>query len=227
MNKQPIKYKIKIMKGGPYLVTGGVPLAEQIIVPDGDGYVYKPGRALPQAETYVLCRCGRSRQAPFCDGAHTKTGFRGTETASRADYLDRAALLPGPGVDLLDDSRCAYARFCHRDSGNAWDLAANSTTPYACEEAVRAASDCPAGRLTAVAKDGTPYEPALKPSIDVLQDEEEEVSSALFVKGGIPIESADGTLYETRNRVTLCRCGRSQNKPFCDASHVSERYRDR
>lgn len=227
MNKQLTRCKIKIIQGGPYLVTGGVRLAEKIVVPDGGGYAYKPGRALPQSETYMLCRCGRSRQAPFCDGSHVKTGFRGAETASKADYLERAALHTGPGVDLLDDSRCAYARFCHRDSGNAWGLAANSTTPYDCEEAVRAASDCPAGRLTAVAKDGKMFEPALEPSIDVLQDDEEEVSAALFVKGGIPIESADGTPYETRNRVTLCRCGRSRNKPFCDASHVSERYRDR
>jgi CDGSH-type Zn-finger protein len=39
------------------------------------------------------------------------------------------------------------------------------------------------------------------------------------VRGGITIESADGVPYEVRNRVTLCRCGRSDNKPFCDASH--------
>ena len=32
---------------------------------------------------------------------------------------------------------------------------------------------------------------------------------------------ADGTTYEVRNRVTLCRCGASQNKPFCDATHAS------
>ncbi|HET8688843.1 MAG TPA: CDGSH iron-sulfur domain-containing protein [Methanosarcina sp.] len=40
------------------------------------------------------------------------------------------------------------------------------------------------------------------------------------MRGGIPIESADGKQYEIRNRVTLCRCGKSRNKPFCDGSHV-------
>ncbi|MHB8164175.1 MAG: CDGSH iron-sulfur domain-containing protein [Methanoregula sp.] len=31
---------------------------------------------------------------------------------------------------------------------------------------------------------------------------------------------ADGKPYTVRNRVTLCRCGKSGNKPFCDGSHV-------
>jgi CDGSH-type Zn-finger protein len=41
------------------------------------------------------------------------------------------------------------------------------------------------------------------------------------VRGGIEVTSADGDAYEVRNRVTLCRCGASANKPFCDASHAS------
>ncbi|UCF09264.1 MAG: CDGSH iron-sulfur domain-containing protein, partial [Thermoplasmata archaeon] len=42
----------------------------------------------------------------------------------------------------------------------------------------------------------------------------------IWVRGRIPIESADGHIYEIRNRVTLCRCGWSSNKPFCDSSHL-------
>ncbi|WP_321420860.1 CDGSH iron-sulfur domain-containing protein [uncultured Methanomethylovorans sp.] len=42
----------------------------------------------------------------------------------------------------------------------------------------------------------------------------------LWIRGGIPIESADGKLYEIRNRFTLCGCGKSKNKPFCDGSHA-------
>jgi hypothetical protein len=43
--------------------------------------------------------------------------------------------------------------------------------------------------------------------------------SALWVSGGIPIERADGQPFEVRNRVTLCRCGDSKNKPLCDGTH--------
>ena len=41
----------------------------------------------------------------------------------------------------------------------------------------------------------------------------------------MPKLQIDGEEYEVRNRVTLCRCGRSQNKPFCDGRHVTSRFR--
>jgi len=141
--------------------------------------------------------------------------------------LDRVGVLEGQGIDLLDDDRCAFARFCHRDNGNAWELTQDSGTEENRVEAIRAANGCPSGRLTAVDKDGAMYEPELAPEIVIVQDPEKGASAGIFVKGGIPIESADGTLYETRNRVALCRCGKSSNKPFCDATHVSEEYHDR
>ena len=219
--------KIRILKNGPYLVTGSIPLSEKIIVPRGDGYVYEEGRPLPQRETYLLCRCGKTKTPPFCDGAHVSAGFDGTETACKEQYNIRAARISGTGIDLLDDGRCAFARFCHRDSGDAWELCEDSASEYRHDEAIIAANECPAGRLTAVEKDGTVHEPYYEPGIEILQDPEENVSAGIFVKGGIPIESADGSLYEIRNRVVLCRCGMSKNKPFCDAAHVSEEFQDK
>jgi CDGSH-type Zn-finger protein len=46
------------------------------------------------------------------------------------------------------------------------------------------------------------------------------------VRGGIEVHSADGRVYELRNRVALCRCGASGNKPFCDGSHVATGFND-
>ncbi|HHT16927.1 MAG TPA: iron-binding protein [Papillibacter sp.] len=218
--------KIKILKNGPYLVTGGVPLREKRIVVDGDIYRYEEGRPLPQSETYTLCRCGKSKNAPFCDGAHTACGFDGTERADKTPYAERAERLSGPRLDLLDDHRCAYARFCHRHGKDAWELVEQSDDAENYREAIIASDECPAGRLTAILKDGTLHEPEYEPAIEVLQDEELGLSCGLFVKGGIPIESADGTLYEVRNRVVLCRCGESANMPFCDASHVDIKFKD-
>lgn len=45
-----------------------------------------------------------------------------------------------------------------------------------------------------------------------------------LVTGNVPIESADGSVYEIRNRLALCRCGESDIKPFCDARHVAARF---
>ena len=60
----------------------------------------------------------------------------------------------------------------------------------------------------------------------VIEDPAERVSGPLWVRGGIPVIAADGFAYEVRNRVTLCRCGASANKPFCDGSHFKVGFRD-
>ncbi len=227
MSSEKTRYKIKIMKDGPYIVTGGLPLYEKLIVPKGGEYKFEPGRPLPQSESYALCRCGKSKNAPFCDGSHAGCGFCGEETASKDTYENRAVRIEGPGIDLLDDGRCAMARFCHTRDGDAWELTRDSRSEAARKQVIRAASECPSGRLTAVDKDGAVHEPELEPSIDVLQDPENGASAGLFVKGYVPIESSDGTPYEPRNRVVLCRCGASANKPFCDAAHLLIKYLDK
>jgi CDGSH-type Zn-finger protein len=77
-----------------------------------------------------------------------------------------------------------------------------------------------------VDKDMNPLEEELEPEIVIMQDPEKRASSGIYVKGPITIEAADGTEYEVRNRVMLCRCGQSANKPFCNANHVPARFND-
>ena len=92
---------------------------------------------------------------------------------------------------------------------------------------IRDACDCPSGRLVARDKaSGEPIEPDLEPSISVVEIPSAKQSGPLWVKGGIPIESAAGWRYEVRNRVTLCRCGRSRNMPFCDGMHAVYGFND-
>ena len=86
---------------------------------------------------------------------------------------------------------------------------------------------CPSGRLVAWDRETkAPLEPRLERSIGVVEDPAEGVAGPLWVRGGIPVVAADGEPYEVRNRVTLCRCGASKNKPFCDASHASIGFTD-
>lgn len=220
--------KIKIMLNGPYVVTGGVPLSEKIIRSVGRDYFYEDGKSYPQLETYTLCRCGKTKTPPFCDGAHKNCAFNGTETAEKTPFTSRAKVYDGPMLTLLDDGRCAFARFCHTNKGDAWELVERSDDPACRELAIKAATECPAGRLDIIDKTiNQAIEPKYEPAIEVLQDPDRNVSCGLFVKGGIPIEGADGELYEVRNRVVLCRCGFSKNKPFCDSRHVTRGYLDR
>ncbi|WP_066685709.1 CDGSH iron-sulfur domain-containing protein [Christensenella intestinihominis] len=209
--------RIKVLKDGPYEVTGNVPLKEMKIGADGAGESthWVDGREFETEETYHLCRCGNSKNKPFCDGSHMH-GFDGTETADNISYDEAAIVYRGDGMDLMDaEGLCAVARFCDA-AGSTWRLINDAETG---ETAVRQACNCPSGRLTAV-KDGKKIEPKLPKEIAVVEDEPEGMHGPLWVRGGIEIEAEDGTVYEVRNRVTLCRCGNSANKPFCDAMHM-------
>lgn len=218
---------IKIVKDGPYLVSGPIEITEQTINSVRNDYTMIPGQTFPTEDSVSLCRCGQSGTAPFCDGSHVQCSFNGTETASRKPYRDRAMVIKGPDLILADvEEYCSFSRFCHTVEGNAWELTEDSDIPSSRENAVKAASECPSGRLVAYDKlTKQPIEIAYKPSIGVLQDPQRGVSGPLWVKGNIPVESADGEIYEVRNRITLCRCGKSKNKPYCDASHVSSRFK--
>lgn len=224
------RMKIVVGADGPYIVSGGVPLSRgEIIVNDaGESVGWREIQRIPTGETYALCRCGHSNDKPFCDGSHFAVAFDGTETAERSPYVEQAACTNGPGIKLLDARKlCAEARFCDR-AGGLWNLIERCDEPGVLALAEEEAALCPSGRyVTCDAETGEPHEPELEPSIWLIEDPSLGVSGALWVRGGIPIVSADGTPYEVRNRAALCRCGKSGNKPFCDGSHIAVEFKDR
>jgi len=205
--------RIKVTKNGPYMVFGGVPLKEEVIKKDAMGkpvewvevkkfYVNDP--------TYKLCRCGKSNDRPFCTGDHV--GFDGTETAKRSTFDENAKSYPGiEGVEVLQDPAfCIGAGFCH--ARQSVDKAIKNKDTL--DNALQQTYDCLSGSLL-IKIDGEAQEPKLEKGISVTA-----AKGTFLVKGGIPVESADGYTYEVRNRVALCGCGKSKNKPFCDASHL-------
>ena len=213
--------RIRVSKNGPYLVDGPVPVARQTIVTDATGEsVAWSETERSERGSCALCRCGGSNIKPYCDGTHATIGFDGTETADRAPYDQAATTVDGLELRLMDQFElCAEARFCSA-RGKIW----NRVTLDGADSiavVVEQSELCPSGRYTAVdIATGLAHEPDLKPSIGVVEDPQAGVSGPLWVRGGIPVVSADGEPYEVRNRVTLCRCGSSKNKPFCDSTHV-------
>jgi CDGSH-type Zn-finger protein len=222
--------KIKIEKNGPYRVPGDIPLKKEFVEADEDKepLKWRKGDNLITHGEYILCRCGKSRSKPFCDMTHIRINFNGTETASRESYENQAEMIYGPELDLMDASDlCARARFCHR-CGGTWELTQKSDDPDAKKTAIQQACDCSSGRLTAIDKEtGKIIEPEFNPSISLIEDLPAGVSGPLWVKGGIVVESSDGQTYESRNRQTLCRCGKSKNKPFCDGCHIDFGFDDK
>jgi CDGSH-type Zn-finger protein len=217
---------IQVTKNGPYLVAGGLPLSEQWIATNagGESLDYREGKKFPPQAQYALCRCGQSANKPFCDGTHAKVKFDGAETASHQPYLQQAEKIEGPTMTLTDqENLCAFARFCD-PKGRIWNLVKQTDPehPEARKLVDHQAGHCPAGRLVAWdRKTGKPIEPKFKPSLGLIEDTAKQIGGPIWVRGGVPVVAADGKTYEIRNRITLCRCGRSDNKPFCDGSHAA------
>ena len=207
---------ITVEGDGPYLVRGGVPLSRRRIVrsEQGEALVWRTEEVTERGGTYRLCRCGGSSTKPFCDGSHADDGFDGTESGPTDDYQERARAYPGTGMTLHDDrGLCAHASFCATKQTNAWKMMRETEDTATRSHAMAMVERCPSGAIT-YDVDGERNEPDLPVRVNVIED------GPLFVSGGVPVSRADGAPLETRNRMALCRCGASSNKPFCDGTHV-------
>lgn len=222
--------KIVINSTGPYLVYGNPQLLKQFIMPDieGKSWEYKEGLGYStDKEPTALCRCGHSKNHPYCDSSHLTTDWLPELTADNIPLLRDAEVTEGSTLQLTDNNNyCALARFCDA-KGQVWNLLDRSSNAVERELTIREASNCPSGRLKAWDKNsGKPFEPKYVASLVLLEDTMARCSGPIWVRGGIPIDSDTGIHYELRNRVTLCRCGNSNNKPFCDGSHIEAKFHD-
>lgn len=191
---------------GPYMVEG---ISEVIDA---------KGESRPVDGKAFLCRCGRSSNKPFCDGTHNKVGFEGPESADTGPIAERRDQYEGEGVTILDDRKvCAHAGVCTDNLPEVFKLRQEpwiepeGAPPDAAKEAIKG---CPSGALafTEPSSEGI-VEPDLEPGVKAAVD------GPYWLRGGIQVISAGGEAYELRNRQTLCRCGGSSNKPFCDGTH--------
>jgi CDGSH-type Zn-finger protein len=217
-------YRVRITEDGPYEVTGSPPLVRTAPIETafGEPIGWQQSTPVDAPAEFDLCRCGMSSRKPFCDASHETARFEGEEVADRRPRAERARVIKGRDVVMTDDmSLCTHAGHCADRFTDVWDMIRATADPAVRDRLQRMVELCPSGRLAhAPTVDAEPVEPVSEPSIAVIED------GPLWVRGGIPIESSDGTTYEVRNRVTLCRCGYSNNKPFCDGTHKVIGFRD-
>ena len=200
---------IELRPDGPIAISGPFALKDAT------------GRDIVHAEVTVkLCRCGGSQNKPFCDGTHRRNGFTGARESDGAK--DRVKSYAGPGITIHDNrSVCVHAAECTKGLPKVFKYGERpwidpaGASPQQTIELVR---KCPSGALS-YSVDGQAAKPeAWPPAVVVMKDGPYAVTGVEMA--GVPF--AQGV---PRERFTLCRCGLSKNKPFCDASHIEAGFK--
>ena len=223
--------KIVIRPNGALRVYGNVPLVHktQVVSEFGEPLTWKKDMTYQVAKKegrafYSLCRCGHSKNMPYCDGEHRAAGFDGSETADTGTFAGRQTV-DNSGNDLVvkkDQYLCMLSGFCANRLTSVEGMMEESAEPRVRAEIIAMIERCPAGAFSyAMKKDEADIEPDLPVQIAVTTEitADGPIQGPLWVTGNIEIERADGQPFETRNRVTLCNCGHSTKKPLCDGSH--------
>jgi CDGSH-type Zn-finger protein len=219
--------RITVIKNGPYIIEGEVPLVikTQVVSEHGEPLTWQKIGEIDVSEgEYHLCRCGCSNNQPFCDGTHRKVGFDGTESADTDLAESRMMKYPrGTRIIVMKDaSLCMQSGFCGLHDKDMNQLVAATHDTKIRSLVMAMVERCPSGALTyRIEINGPDIEPDLPQQVALTTEitSDGPIAGPLWVTGGIPVDRSDGQPFETRNRVTLCNCGDSSIKPLCDGTH--------
>ncbi len=196
---------IECKPNGPYLVR------------DLEDLKDSRGNRIDTKPVMALCRCGGSANKPFCDGTHQKNGFSDAKLADRVP--DQRDSYQAGNVTIHDNrSICAHAGHCTSGLGSVFKYKSdpwidpNGGTAESIVEAVRA---CPSGALSCSIDGAAAVDPYREPSITVTTD------GPYAVVGSAQLLEQSWAQGASMEHYTLCRCGGSKNKPFCDGTHWS------
>jgi CDGSH-type Zn-finger protein/uncharacterized Fe-S cluster protein YjdI len=124
-----------------------------------------------------------------------------------------------------DSSRCIHTARCLQALPQVFDVRrrpwveADAAGADAVAEAVET---CPTGALRYERVDGAPQEVPVRPAVAIPID-----NGPLVVMGDLRVQGPDDELISEETRITLCRCGRTRNQPFCDNSHIAAGFHSR
>lgn len=168
-----------------------------------------------------LCRCGESMNKPFCDGTHSVMGIDGEKDPDRIPYNWKNYV--GAYITVhYNLSICSHDGSCIRMLPGVFNLNCRpwiSPDNGNVEAIVNTIKHCPSGALS-YTLNGEKHIEYYKgePKIKV------RAKGPLEFYGGIILKDDQGSKPETYDHFTLCRCGHSLNKPFCDGKHLKYRF---
>ena len=185
-----------------------------------DSVFMKDGKTLEAENPSYLCRCGKSKNKPWCDGSHEKVGF----TSKREISEEILQVYEGKEITVnFNRSICAGAANCVHDlpsvfaSDNStnWIYPDNDTN----DKIIKTVNSCPSGALSYSIKGKVTIDKRTKAKISIVKNGPYVVEEVKLV--GMPTPTNFST-----TKYALCRCGHSKNKPFCDYSHAENNWSD-
>jgi CDGSH-type Zn-finger protein len=171
-------------------------------------------------ETMALCRCGTSNDKPFCDGTHSSINFSGENLNKEEATTDN---YEGKEITIHDNRKiCAHAAICTDKLNSVFKYGQEpwiDPDGAKTEETINTIKECPSGALSYTINDGEHKDQQRSPSIKICKN------GPYAVEGNIKINSRQDK-GASKKRYTLCRCGASKNKPFCDGAHWKVKFED-
>ena len=201
---------ITCAKNGPMIVKG----LENFIDSDGKRLETKPSMG--------LCRCGASSNKPYCDGSHKNIGFTDEALPDRTE--DKVTRYEGKEITILNNPLlCSVAEYCHKELEGVFN---EHNDPWiepdgdTLEHIKVLIEKCPSGALSYSVNEQPQPVSDCEATISI------EKNGPLRITGGIELNDAKWGQGASREHYTLCRCGASKNKPFCDGSHTAINFDD-
>jgi len=194
------------------------------------------GEPLSTVRGVALCRCGASKNKPFCDGTHSTIGFSsenkvdenvGTGIGEKKIVKDKRKDYVGKKITIHDNRRiCSHAAECVNNLPSVFKLSSRPwINPDAAEveEIVDTIRKCPSGALS-YSIDSIEYRDQndRNPMVTVSKDGPYVITGRVELMGD-NIRFGDGA---SKEHYTLCRCGASNIKPFCDGMHKVINFKD-
>jgi CDGSH-type Zn-finger protein/truncated hemoglobin YjbI len=212
---------IQVAPDGPYLATNVDAVCD---------WLGQPMMALPQM---AFCRCGASKAKPLCDGSHAEIGFDDSKSPSRVP--DRRDTYVGQQVTIFDNRGiCQHSGYCTDRLATVFHASSEPfVTPSGgrMDEIIHAVRDCPSGALSYAideheARDQVDHGGGRPPGIEVTKDGPYRVTGGIPLHDGAAGQDVARAEGSSREHYALCRCGQSQNKPFCSGMHWRVEFRD-
>ncbi|HVS27149.1 MAG TPA: CDGSH iron-sulfur domain-containing protein [Burkholderiales bacterium] len=210
------KPAIACLPNGPYYLLNDLAPA---VVPNLRN---SKGKSLSCVRGVALCRCGGSKNKPFCDGTHGTSGF--SDKKFEGGSLNKRVSYQGKRITIHDNRGiCAHAGHCTDGLVSVFKMRAEpwiDPDGAAVEKIIETIKRCPSGALSYSISDVEHRDQERPPRVTVTGDGPYAVTGGISLMGQAFGEGASTEHY------TLCRCGASKNKPFCDGSHWQVGFKD-